>query len=235
MASLAPSLVQLRKEFNAIFPGRDKASDGWLGDSKHASRPSKHNPGSDGLVEALDLDEDVDGHDDVEGQELWNFVQHLLKLVREKHPALYGPGAHIIYEGRIWSHARGWSERAYTGSNAHRRHVHVAVVDGAGKKSTRTWRVADLKKPAAPTKPKPDRWLGLSNPPMVGHDVRNLHNGLIRLDPTNKFQLGDDYDKNRYGQNTATLVARFQNNRQIIERGFGPQSLARLRQDLAKM
>lgn len=233
MASLAPCLVKLRDEYNATFPGRDTGSDGWIGDAKHASRPSKHNPGPDNLVEALDLDEDTDGVDTDRGKEQWAFVQHLLKLAAEGHPALNGDGAHIIYEGRIWSFKHGWRERPYTGVNAHKRHVHVACVDGAGKRSPKSWRLHELKKQDVSKVKPPTRWLGLSNPTMVGDDVRWLHDGLIVLDPANKARLGPDFSKKRYGVNTSQIVERFRLNRKINERGFGPKSRARMKKDLA--
>lgn len=55
---LAPSLAVLRAEINARWPGRDKASDGWIGDTAHQSTRSDHNPNSRGSVNAIDIDED---------------------------------------------------------------------------------------------------------------------------------------------------------------------------------
>jgi hypothetical protein len=48
MVRPANSLDTLLKQINARFPYRDKASDGGLGDSAHASRVSDHNPDSSG-------------------------------------------------------------------------------------------------------------------------------------------------------------------------------------------
>jgi hypothetical protein len=228
----AKSLTTLHRELAAVFPHRDTTSDGSIGDTAHAARSSKHNPGPDGIVEAEDDDEDVDGHNDESGRELWAFVQALLQCAREKHPALHGPGAHIIYEGRIWSYAHGWVERAYTGENAHRKHAHVAVVDGPGKDSTKPWNLAArLKKPIPP---KPDRWLGLANPPMTGHDVRGVHDALIKLDPANKARLGADYPDMAYREPTRRLVQVLKDNRPGMpelraEAGVGPITLRYLR------
>ena len=44
--TLAPSLVHARAEVNAGWPGRDKTSDGWIGDTAHQSTGSDHNPGA---------------------------------------------------------------------------------------------------------------------------------------------------------------------------------------------
>ena len=41
---LARSLETLRAQINRIAPNRSKVSDGTIGDAKHASRSSDHNP-----------------------------------------------------------------------------------------------------------------------------------------------------------------------------------------------
>ena len=41
---LVPCLVSLRSEFNKLAPGRDKASDGSIGDTAHQQESSDHNP-----------------------------------------------------------------------------------------------------------------------------------------------------------------------------------------------
>lgn len=229
---MAKSLEVLRKEINGVWPDRDRTSDGGVGDASHQARPSKHNPGPDRVVEARDFDEDVSGRNGQGGRPLWDLVQHLLRLARAGHPAL-GMGAHIIYEGRIWSAKQGWRERPYTGPNAHEHHAHVAVADApAGYDSTRPWGLAEALRrgPAPAAYRKPDRWLGLSNPPMTGQDVANVHNALIKADPGgNRPRLAADLPSKRYGRETADLIALFQRNRGITERGVGPATWTALR------
>ncbi|MGB4989147.1 MAG: hypothetical protein WBO10_07930, partial [Pyrinomonadaceae bacterium] len=63
---IAESLKKLREQINAEWPGRDKASDGGIGDAAHASRSSDHNPWvkdsrGQGVVTAIDIDEDLAG------------------------------------------------------------------------------------------------------------------------------------------------------------------------------
>lgn len=217
---LARSLTTLRSEVRTLYPHRDTTSDGSVGDASHGARASKHNPGPDRIVEAVDLDEDVDGRDDEAGRELWALTQHIVALGKAGHPAL-GPGAHLIYEGRIWSQVRGWAERPYTGPNAHRRHLHVACSDGAGKDSTQSWRLPELR--GRPLPAKGDRWLGLANPPMVGQDVTNVRNAL-RVAGNHDLPATGPYDRA-----VTDLVQLFQRNRDITERGVGPQTWAALR------
>lgn len=113
---LAPSLVRLRARVNALWPNRDRASDGWIGNASHQATKSDHNPDWDapgqreGIVRALDIDED--GIDSA-------------RLLRELvgHPAV----EYVIYEGRIFSRVRDFSPRAYSGINAHEHHLHVSI------------------------------------------------------------------------------------------------------------
>lgn len=225
---MAKSLEILRKEINGVWPHRDRTSDGGVGDASHQARPSKHNPGANRVVEARDFDEDVSGTNGQGGRPLWDLVQHLLKLARDGHPAL-GLGAHLIYEGRIWSAKHGWRERPYTGPNAHEHHLHVAVADAAaGYDSTESWDIARALRPKAAAR-KPDRWLGLANPPMVGQDVLNVQNALVKADPANRARMACDLPVARYGRETADLIALFQRNRAIAERGVGPATWSALR------
>ncbi len=107
---LAPSLVRLRSEVNALWPKRSKASDGWIGDTAHSARKSDHNPddSAGGIVRAIDVTNagiDVDA-----------FVSSVIRDVRTRY---------VITRGRIWTREAGW--RKYTGPNGHYRHVHVSV------------------------------------------------------------------------------------------------------------
>ena len=55
---LAGSLVTLRNEINAAYPGRSKVSDGSIGDTSHSARVSDHNPDAGGVVRAIDVTQD---------------------------------------------------------------------------------------------------------------------------------------------------------------------------------
>lgn len=130
---LAPCLATLRAEVDAAFPNRDKASDGWIGDTSHAARPSDHNPDWldpepwRGIVRALDLDID----DGDSGRD----------LRRELLNALIGDDRvyYIISNGIIYSATYGFVARRYTGSNGHYAHVHVSVRSRHQEFSTAPW------------------------------------------------------------------------------------------------
>jgi len=113
---LAPSLVRLRDEINRAFARRDKTSDGWLGDPAHASRASDHNANARGSVNALDVD--------IDDRDATKDLRSLLVRAAIKHPATN----YVISNGKIYSRKYGFAERAYTGVNAHRTHVHVSIL-----------------------------------------------------------------------------------------------------------
>lgn len=124
---LAPSLVQLRNEVNARWPKRSVASDGWIGDASHSARKSDHNPDWSapgrrrGVVRALDIT--------ARGIDVDLLLKHTTNDARV---------AYVIYNRRIYTHARGWY--AYTGSNPHTSHVHISVGHTAARENqTHSW------------------------------------------------------------------------------------------------
>lgn len=110
----APSLEQLLEEVNARFPKRKKASDGWIGDPKHAARVSDHNPAKNstppGCVRARDFTLAVkDG--------AW-LVKRLITDSRVEY---------VIHDGKIWRRKNKFKAERYDGANPHRTHVHVSL------------------------------------------------------------------------------------------------------------
>ena len=118
---LAASLVALRSEINARWPGRDKRSDGAKGDDAHASRVSDHNPdwSAGGVVRAVDVDKD--------GLDLAELLAAVIGDPRV---------AYVIHNGQMWrsytktigeTTYKPWQPAPYDGPNPHTGHVHVSI------------------------------------------------------------------------------------------------------------
>lgn len=119
---LAESLAKLRDQINDSFPDRSKASDGTVGDAAHSSRSSDHNPwvkdGRSSVVTAIDIT-----HDPRNGVDAGKLAD-MLRSSRDERIK------YIISNARICSGSGGpqpWVWRRYTGSNAHRKHMHLSV------------------------------------------------------------------------------------------------------------
>jgi hypothetical protein len=122
MPRLALSLETLRAQLNALAPNRSKASDGWIGDAAHSARKSDHNPLPNGVVCALDITHDPDN-----GMDCHKLAE---QLQNGKDPRI----GYVIWNGQIMSGShsdRAWVARPYTGTNPHRKHLHVSVVQAA--------------------------------------------------------------------------------------------------------
>lgn len=129
---LTRGLATVRAEFNEVFPNRDKASDGSIGDQAHQTGSSGHNPDLTGRAEHRDgdaLDEvraiDVD-RDLVPGSQVDWMERVVQSIVLKGRAGQYVPFRYIIYKRRIWSRTDGWRTRTYTGANTHDRHAHFS-------------------------------------------------------------------------------------------------------------
>ena len=125
---IAPALETLRAEINASAPERSKASDGGIGDTRHAATASDHNPcACCRVVCARDFT-----HDPAGGFDSYAFAEWLGRRVAYGHEPRV---RYVISHGRIFSgegqkHEPGaW--RPYSGKNRHAHHVHVSVRHGA--------------------------------------------------------------------------------------------------------
>lgn len=135
---VAESLEVLRKQLNDAFPKRSKASDGGIGDAKHASRSSDHNPWIKdkkgvGVVSARDFT-----HDPKTGIDC-NWLAET--LVENKDPRI----KYIIWNKRICSSLTApWTWRPYKGTNAHTKHLHISVSDAPAKYDSKKLWVLDF-------------------------------------------------------------------------------------------
>jgi hypothetical protein len=123
---LSRAASQLREQVDDCYPSRDRTSDGWIGDTRHAARPSDHNPDANGWVRAIDLDRDLSGRAKPDLMpDLADQIRILCKSKREKRIA------YIIFDGRIASSKKAWAWRPYEGSNKHNHHMHVSFTKEA--------------------------------------------------------------------------------------------------------
>ncbi|HEX8622267.1 MAG TPA: hypothetical protein VF718_09865 [Allosphingosinicella sp.] len=124
---VAECLLSLRRQINAAAPGRNKLSDGTIGDDNHLKKGfanSDHNPhvreGARGVVTAMDITHDPAGGCDAG------------KLAASLQSARDSRVKYIIWNRRIANSspigsAAAWAWRPYTGSNPHNKHVHISV------------------------------------------------------------------------------------------------------------
>ena len=120
-ARLSKAAVQLREQFDDAFSDRDKTSDGWVGDSRHDSRKSDHNPDEQGWVRAIDIDRDLSGKAKPDLMpDLIDQIRTACKKGSERRIA------YIIFDGQICSPTLRWKWRKYTGANKHNHHVHFS-------------------------------------------------------------------------------------------------------------
>jgi hypothetical protein len=133
MARVAESLLTLRAQVDALAPGRDRSSDGTIGDESHKAKGARsdHNPNQEGVVTAMDITHDP-SHD-MDAGELAE------RLRASKDPRI----KYVISNQRIFSSKISpWQWREYDGENAHTKHVHVSVVgDKAHYDDTRLWMI----------------------------------------------------------------------------------------------
>lgn len=125
---LVACLVTLRSEFNALDSGRDKDSDGWIGDEAHQQETSDHNPDGRGRVLAIDIDSTGP----------WPApFGDIVESVRGDSRLEY-----VIWDRRIASRSHGWTWRAYDGRDPHTGHAHFSARhDHTGNTSTAPWGV----------------------------------------------------------------------------------------------
>lgn len=132
----AKSLVVLKQQVNAKAPGRNTSHDGMVGDARHRTRNSDHNPWvDDGVVTAFDIT-----HDAAKGCD----VDKIAEAIRAAKDARV---KYLIWRRRIANHAAmgsaaAWAWRPYGGTNPHDKHLHISVKESkAHYDNTAPWPV----------------------------------------------------------------------------------------------
>ena len=117
--SLSSSAKQLREQIDDAFPDRDRKSDGWVGDARHAASKSDHNPDSkSGIVRALDIDSNLNKQANTA-----SYLAEQLRLYAKSRP---GRITYIIFNKRICSPILNYKWRAYKGIDPHTSHIHIS-------------------------------------------------------------------------------------------------------------
>lgn len=149
---LVASLAKLRDEFNNLAPKRDKASDGWIGDTAHSARASDHNPDEKGAVHAIDVDVDLK----VPGLSMEKVVQFLLARCRSGQETRL---KYMIFNRRIWAKSAGWRQQDYLGQNPHDHHAHFSgVYTEAAERSVKSWELDNIDPPEEPMTTPAQNW-----------------------------------------------------------------------------
>jgi hypothetical protein len=156
--------LTLRAQIDVMAPGRDKSSDGTIGDPAHQARNSDHNPDADGVVTAMDISNDAAHGADA------GAIAEMLRLAQDRRIK------YVISNRRIFSSlVSPWQWRSYNGPNAHTQHVHVSVIDQAALYDDVTeWQLDKMAKTAA--LPDPSRAEGCTDIVATvfgGHDDPN--------------------------------------------------------------
>jgi hypothetical protein len=142
--TLVPCLVSLRSEFNELAPGRDRASDGSIGDTSHGASSSDHNPDETGNTPSEDADDRNEVHaidvDDDLRRAGWDMPRAVSIIVTRHRYGQDNRLQNVIWNRRIWSRSWGWTARAYNGPNPHDKHAHFgARYTTAQENDTRPW------------------------------------------------------------------------------------------------
>ena len=118
MAKLCAAGIQLREQIDDLYIERSRKSDGWIGDTRHSTRKSDHNPDANGIVRAIDITSDLGTHP----EEAYALVEKIRKCAKKCDKRI----SYIIYQGKIMSPILGWKRRKYRGVNPHKSHFHIS-------------------------------------------------------------------------------------------------------------
>src|SRR6185369_13629209 len=113
-------------------PGRDKASDGTIGNAAHQQEASDHNPDETGNTGGA---EDSDSINEVHARDIdasgpwpadWSMERIVQTVLARCRAGLEKRVRYIIYNRRIWTKNNGWRQEEYLGSNPHDKHAHFS-------------------------------------------------------------------------------------------------------------
>jgi hypothetical protein len=88
-----------------------------VGDSRHASRKSDHNPDKLGWVRAVDIDARLCTSDGISAD-----LADQIRIAAKTDKRI----SYVIHNGKIASKVLGWRWRKYNGINPHTKHLHCS-------------------------------------------------------------------------------------------------------------
>ena len=110
--------VQLREQIDDNFGSRNRRSDGWIGDARHAATKSDHNPATPTMVvRAIDITSDLGAEANTAA-----YLANQIRIAAKTDKRI----AYIIFNGRIASPILFWKWRKYSGIDPHKSHIHCS-------------------------------------------------------------------------------------------------------------
>jgi hypothetical protein len=136
MAKLCAGGVRLRTQIDRRWPRRDKRSDGWIGDAAHSARKSDHNPDKDGIVYAIDIDENMGKGRNRNGRTAQKLADQIIAYAMSDLPG-HARIKYVVYENQIASGTYKntwwkWRGKGY----GHTQHIHISFTQAAKRDSS---------------------------------------------------------------------------------------------------
>lgn len=216
---VAPCLDVWLAQINKFAPKRLKRSDGSIGDPRHSSRNSQHNPKKlpffeTPIVRARDFTHDPNGG--------FSCVWFVSQLAAVRDPRV----KYIIWDWRIWYPNGGWKK--YNGENGHTAHCHVSVTDNKLILERSGLAIPALNLDGLPSIPAlvPDGRRVLMEGD-TGEDVWKIQDWLNKMYPKYLATPLPRVDPPRFGPQTTRAVKEFQAALGLAQDGvIGPQTWA---------
>jgi len=136
MAKLCAGGVRLRSQIDKRWPKRDRRSDGWIGDSDHKARQSDHNPDKEGIVYAIDIDENMGQGKARNGRTARHLADQIIAYAMSDLPG-HGRIKYVVYEDQIASGTYSGSWWKWRGKGyGHTAHIHISFTQAAKRDSS---------------------------------------------------------------------------------------------------
>lgn len=214
---LAESLKTLRTQVNALYPSRDKSSDGSIGDQGHQARHSDHNPNGANVVTAIDIDADLGPFTNV------GVIVNALRSAND--PRI----KYIIWQGQITMPNNLARLKKYNGPNGHFHHAHISVSSNPKLyDDAKAWQLSTATAITYETEPLPPSKPAKSSPSKpLERDSKGAEVKLLQTTLNKRgFKLAVDGD---FGPSTERAVRSFQASQRLRPDGkVGKATLAAL-------